>query len=150
MNDQMPKRWEPFRELLSLRDNLDRLFNSFLGRQDGQGIASAWMPVVDIEENDEAYLIHAELPGLRKEEIKVSIQGNSLTLSGERQQEQEAQGKTYHRLECAHGRFLRTISLPGDIDIGKVRAEYRNGILMVTLPKSARDKTREIAIEPHD
>lgn len=140
------KRWDPFRELVSLRDDMNRFFNTFFGRpsEEEEGF---WSPTVDIEENNEKYLVKAEVPGLKKEDIKISVRGNLLTVSGERKHGSETKNKTFHRIECSYGRFRRTIALPSDVDPDKVKAAYKDGILTVTLPKPESAKPKEIEVE---
>ncbi len=106
-----------------------------------------WLPTLDIEEDKDNFTVKVELPGMKKEEIKLSLSGETLTISGERKHESEEKNKTYYRLERAYGRFQRTVSLPAEVDANRTRATYRDGILTLTMPKSARAKAKEIAIE---
>jgi HSP20 family protein len=128
------RRRDPFRELMNLRDDMDQLFNTFFGKppEETEGF---WSPTIDIEEDNENYLVKAELPGIKKEEIKISVRGNLLMLSGERKHTSETKNKIFHRIECSYGRFSRTITLPSDVDAEKIKATYKDGILTVTLPK---------------
>jgi len=144
--DKHLRRWDPFRELVNLRDDMDRLFNTFFGRppEETEGF---WSPTVDIEEDSENYLAKAELPGIKKEDIKISVRGNLLTLSGERKHISEMKNKTFHRIERSFGKFSRTIALPSDVDSDKVKAAYKDGILTVTLPKPESTKPKEIEVE---
>lgn len=144
--DKKMRRWEPFRELVSLRDDMDRLFRSFFGGP-LEEVEGFWAPVIDIEEDNDSYYVRAEVPGIKKEEIKISVRGNALSLSGERKQESETKNKTFHRVERSYGRFKRTISLPSEIDAEKVKATYKDGILTVTLPKPESTKPKEIEVE---
>lgn len=146
MADKKMRRWEPFRELVSLRDDMDRLFRSFFGGP-LEEVEGFWAPVIDIEEDNDSYYVRAEVPGIKKEEIKISVRGNALSLSGERKQESETKNKTFHRVERSYGRFKRTISLPSEIDAEKVKATYKDGILTVTLPKPESMKPKEIEVE---
>ncbi|UCG91836.1 MAG: Hsp20/alpha crystallin family protein [candidate division WOR-3 bacterium] len=146
MADKKMRRWEPFRELVSLRDDMDRLFRSFFGGP-LEEVEGFWAPVIDIEEDNDSYYVRAEVPGIKKEEIKISVRGNALSLSGERKQESETKNKTFHRVERSYGRFKRTISLPSEIDAEKVKATYKDGILTVTLPKPESTKPKEIEVE---
>lgn len=140
-------RWDPFREFRSFKDEMDRLFDSFFGRWPFERAELGWSPCVDVEEEADHFVVQAELPGLRKEEIKVSITGDTITISGERKREAEEKGKIFHRLERAYGRFSRSITLPGEVEVDKVKAKYENGILTLTLPKSERAISKEIPIE---
>lgn len=146
MADKKMRRWEPFRELVSLRDDMDRLFRSFFGSP-LEEVEGFWAPVIDIEEDNDSYYVRAEVPGIKREEIKISVRGNALSLSGERKQESETKNKTFHRVERSYGRFKRTISLPSEIDADKVKATYKDGILLVTLPKPESTKPKEIEVE---
>jgi len=146
MADKYMSRWEPFRDMLSLRADMDRLFSSLFGGapEEREGF---WAPVVDIEEDNENILVRAEIPGMKKEDIKVSVQGNMLTITGERKQEDEVKNKTFHRVERSYGRFSRMITLPTDVDSDKVKASYKDGILNITLPKPESIKPRNIDVE---
>ena len=146
MADKHLKRWDPFRELVSLRDDMDRLFSSFFGRQ-REEMEGFWSPIVDIEENNENFLVKAEIPGLKKEDIKISVRGNLLSVSGERKHESETKGKTFHRIERSYGKFSRTITLPSDVESDKVKATYKDGILTISLPKPESLKQKEIEVE---
>jgi HSP20 family protein len=138
------RRRDPFQELLNLRDDMDRLFDTFFGRAPEEN-GGFWSPTVDIEEDNENYLVKAELPGITKDDIKISVRGNLITLSGERRHTSET--KTFHRIERSYGRFSRTITLPSDVDSDKVKAIYKDGIVMVILPKPESTKPKEIEVK---
>jgi HSP20 family protein len=146
MADKYLSRWEPFRDMLTLRDDMDRLFKSFFGQtpEEREGF---WAPIVDIEEDNDTIVVHAELPGMKKDEIKVSVHGNTLSISGERKHEAETKDKTFHRVERSYGNFVRTISLPTDVDANKIRASYKDGVLAVSLPKPESTKPKKIDVE---
>jgi len=108
---------------------------------------SAWAPLVDITEDDKAYLIKAELPEVKKEDLKVAVEDGVLTLSGERKFEKEEKGKRYHRVERAYGSFARSFTVPDDADAAKVRAEFKDGVLLVRLEKSEKAKPRSIEVQ---
>jgi HSP20 family protein len=146
MADKYMSRWEPFRDMLSLRADMDRLFSSLFGHtpEEREGF---WAPVIDIEEDNENILVKAEIPGMKKDDIKVSVQGNMLNITGERKQESEAKNKTFHRVERTYGKFSRMITLPTDVDSDKVKASYKDGILNITLPKPESVKPRHIDVE---
>jgi HSP20 family protein len=147
MQEKPLKKWDPFRELVILRDDMDRLFNTFLGRRIAEESEGLWAPIIDIEEDRDNYTVRAELPGMKKEDIKISVRGNMLTLSGERVQEADSKTRTFHRVERLYGRFSRTISLPSDVETDKVRASYKDGVLVIALPKPEMSKPEEIEIE---
>lgn len=106
-----------------------------------------WVPLVDIEENDKEYVIKAELPEMKKEDIKVSVEDDVLCISGERKHEKEEKGKKYHRVERSYGCFERSFTLPDDADGTKVTAEYKDGVLKVHLPKSEKAKPKAIEVK---
>ena len=139
--------WNPFRDITSLRDDMDRLFDSMLGRYPTERPEAFWAPALDIEETKESLVVRAELPGMKKDDIKIGITGDQLSISGERRHEAEEKGKTFHRIERCFGRFQRTLILPADIQADKVKASYKDGILELTLPKSEKAKAREITIQ---
>jgi HSP20 family protein len=147
MADKQIKRWDPLREIISLREDMDRLFNTFFGKHMTEEIEGIWIPVIDIEEDNENFIVKAELPGLKREDVKISVRGNLLTISGERKQEEETKNKTYHRVERSYGKFSRTISLPSEVDMNKIKAVYKDGVLIITLPKPETLKPKEIEVE---
>jgi len=141
--------WNPARDLLSIRDDMNRLFNEFFGRaesQEGSWSAGAWAPPVDIHETDDALILKAELPGFSKDDVNVELKDNSLTLKGQRQHEAEVKEEQYHRRERAYGSFQRTFMLPAAVDSEKVTAAYKDGILELRLPKRETAKPKRIAI----
>jgi HSP20 family protein len=115
----------------------------------GNAQSVAWSPVVDIEETDKNYLIRAELPGLNKDKVKVSVEDGVLMLSGERNLKRKVEGKTFHRVERSHGTFSRSFTLPEDADAEKVNANYRDGLLEVSVTKreDAKPKAIEVRVE---
>ncbi len=131
--------------------NMDELFHNRLASILGsEGLESgAWSPVVDIEETDKKYIISAELPGLDKDKMKVSVEAGVLMLSGERNLERKVEGKTFHHVERSHGTFSRSFTLPEDADAEKVNANYKDGLLEVSVTKreDAKPKAIEIRVE---
>ena len=142
-------KWNPFRELDEIQNRLSSLF----GRTPVRGLGeeamtvSEWTPLVDITEDDKEYLIKAELPEIKKEDVKLTVQDNVLAISGERKYEKEEKDEKYHRVERAYGRFSRSFTLPEDADGSKVAAEYKDGILTVHLPKSEKAKPKSIDVK---
>jgi len=116
------------------------------GQKEAISVAE-WAPLVDITEDAKEYLIKAELPEIKKEEVKLTVQDNVLSISGERKYEKEEKDKKYHRVERAYGSFLRSFTLPEDADGTKVSAEYKDGILTVHLPKSEKVKPKSIEVK---
>jgi HSP20 family protein len=105
-----------------------------------------WIPTVDISENDQGYLIKAELPEVKKDDVKVTVEDGVLTIQGERRQEKEEKGKKYHRVERSYGSFVRSFSLPESVDEGAVKAEYKDGVLNLHLPKTEKVKPKAIDV----
>lgn len=146
MNEKKIVRWEPFRDLMSMRDDFDRLFESFFG---GMPVIREdfWTPSVDIIENNGNIEVKAEIPGMKKEDIKVTVRDNVLSIAGERKQEHETKEKTFHRIESYYGEFSRSIRLPSDVEADKIKAIYKDGILNITLPKPESAKPKKIEVE---
>ena len=106
----------------------------------------SWMPSVDILEKDGNLILHAELPGMTEKQIDLKLEGNTLTLKGERKMENEDTKSNYHRIESFYGSFTRSFRLPDTVDLGKINAEYKNGVLTITLPQKPEVKPREIPV----
>lgn len=146
--------WDPFKEMADLQSRLSTLFNVAPfprgegNKQEAMTVAE-WAPLVDIAESDKEYLIRAEVPGIKKEDVSVTVENGVLTIAGERKVETETKDKHYHRVERAYGRFARSFSLPEDADGSKVSAEYKDGILQVHLIKAeqARPKAIEVKVD---
>jgi HSP20 family protein len=144
----------PFRRMTSLRDEVESLFNLAFGRvaesndENGRGsqLLEGWFPAVDMFEDKDNLQIKAELPGMRKEDIDISLQDNYLTLSGERKEEQKHEDAGVYRSERWAGRFHRSITLPCRVDAEKIKAAYNEGVLTVTLPKAEEAKPKQIPI----
>ena len=141
-------RWEPFRELEELQNRLSTIV-SRAPRQSGREdmTIADWVPTADITEDDKEYLIRAELPDLRKEDVKVTVENGVLTISGERKFEKEEKQKKYHRVERAYGRFVRSFTLPDDADADGVKADFKDGMLTVHLPKNEQAKPKQIEVK---
>jgi HSP20 family protein len=142
-------KWDPFRDLLSIQDRMNKLFEQTLSRSRGEeGIsASTWAPAVDIYETPESVVMKAELPGLGREDIEIQIRDHTLTLKGERRFAKDVQQENYLRIERAYGAFQRSFTLPATIQQDKIRAVFRDGVLELTLPKAEEAKPKSIAIE---
>ena len=144
-------RWNQLKELEALRHGLGSLFSRAPtqwseGQEEPMAVAE-WAPLVDISEDDKEYLIKAELPEVKKEDVKVTAEEGTLTISGERKFEKEEKGKRYHRVERTYGSFGRSFSLPADASPTKVLAEFKDGILTVHLVKDARVKPQQIEVK---
>ncbi len=145
-------RWDPFRELQDMSDRLNRMIaRPASGGSVGQGrevmTVADWTPTVDISETEAEYAIKAELPEVKREDVKVTVEDGVLTIQGERKQEKEEKAKKYHRIERSYGRFVRTFTLPDTVDESKVKAEYTDGILHLHLPKSEKAKPKQIDVK---
>jgi len=141
-------RWDPYREIASLQDRFNRAFGSALGRpeRDDEMNLAAWAPPVDIAEEKDRILITAELPGFKEDQIEIQTENGMLTLRGERKFEKESDGRSYHRVERSYGQFVRSFSLPNNVDREKIKADFADGLLRVELPKREDAKPRTIRI----
>jgi HSP20 family protein len=144
-------RWDPFKELDELQGRLSTLFGRAPVRKEGEReermTLTDWAPLVDVIEDEKEYLVKAELPEVKKEDVKIAVQDEVLTVSGERTQEKEEKGKKFHRIERAYGSFSRSFTLPEDADASKITADFKNGVLTVHLPKSERAKPKSIEVK---
>jgi HSP20 family protein len=141
-------RYDPFRDLRTLQEEVNRLFSTNLTRGFGEeGIGrGAWNPSVDIYENKDHIVLEAELPGMKREDFELSVENNVITLRGERQFEKKEDSDNYHRVERSYGSFTRSFTLPQTVSAEGATAEYKNGVLRVTLPKREEAKARRIEI----
>src|ERR671934_207360 len=141
-------RYDPFRDLKTLQDEVNRLFSTNFSRSFAdEGIArGAWTPNVDIYENKDEIILEAELPGMNRDDFELTIENNVLTLRGERRFEKKDETDNYHRVERSYGSFTRSFTLPQTVSAEGATAEYKNGVLRVTLPKRAETKARRIQI----
>ena len=142
-------RYDPFRDLRTLQEEVNRLFSTNLSRAFGdEGIGrGAWAPSVDIYENKDQIVLEAELPGMKQEEFDLSIENNVITLRGERKFEKTDETDNYHRVERSYGSFTRSFTLPQTVSAEGATAEYNNGVLRVTLPKREETKARRIEVK---
>jgi HSP20 family protein len=144
-------RWEPVRELTSIQNEMNRLFNTFFDPPTaGNGGANAlrrWIPAMDLVETDEHFVLKADLPGLTEADVNVEVEDNVLTLSGERKAEHEDKREGYVRVERSFGSFRRSLTLPEGIDPEAVQASFDNGVLEVRIPKPEERKPRKVAIQ---
>ena len=142
-------RFDPFRELATMQDRINRIFGDAYTRRYDDDLTQRgeWFPPVDIYENaNQEIVLKAELPGLAREDIDLRVENNTLTLRGERKRESEVKQEQYHRVERSYGAFSRSFSLPTRIDTDKVRAEFKEGVLSITLPVKAEAKPRQIEV----
>jgi HSP20 family protein len=145
-------RWEPFRDLVGLQERMNRLFDeSFrgLGRsgsEDDWALGGSWAPAVDIYHQDGNIVLKAEVPGMDPKDVEIRVENNVLTLRGERKLDNEVKKESYHRVERAYGTFTRSFTLPNVVDTEKIKADYRDGVLRVTLPTREEAKPKQISI----
>jgi HSP20 family protein len=145
-------RWEPARELHSVQSEINRLFNTLFdapttatsGAQ--SGVPRRWIPAMDLVETEEDFVLRADLPGMNENDVKIELQDNVLTISGERKAEHEERKEGYYRIERASGAFARSLTLPDGVDPGAVRASFDRGVLEVHVPKPAVRKPQRIEI----
>jgi HSP20 family protein len=141
-------RWRPFRDMVSIQDEMNKLFDDFFGRPlvRTEWTEGVWTPSVDVSEDKDNVVIKAEMPGMKKEDVKISVQDNVLTLKGEKEQEKEEKEKNYHRIERSYGSFCRSFQLPTAVKTDKIKASYKDGVLNISLPKTEEVKPKEIPI----
>jgi HSP20 family protein len=137
-------RWNPVRELASMEiDKLNGMFSDFYG-----GIDRAWVPAVDVyESNDHEFVLKAELPEMKREDISITFDNGVLTLKGERNAELETTRENYHRIERQHGTFTRSFTLPATVDAARIQASYKDGVLTVRVPQLEEAKPKQIEIK---
>ena len=154
-------RWNPLRdvtewhpvsdlasEVVNMQREIDRMFDRFRGGMSDSGPEPQnWMPAVDILERENEFQLRLELPGVRKEDVKITVNNDVLTIRGEKKMETEKKGDNYHRLERSFGTFQRSFTLPGTVSSEKIEASYDNGILHLTLPKIEEAKPKEIEVK---
>ncbi len=141
-------KWDPFRELASLQQSINKLFdeNLRLWKFPDAGTVAGWSFPVDIKDTPDAVVVRAELPGLKKDDIKVTYRDNILTISGERKKEEKEEGVNYLRVERSYGAFSRSFSVDVPVKEDGIKARYQDGVLEVTLPKEEKAKKREFCI----
>ncbi|NOS78116.1 MAG: Hsp20/alpha crystallin family protein [Nitrospira sp.] len=142
-------RWDPFRELEEMSDRLNRMVTRPATRTNGKEALTVadWMPTVDISETAGEYVIQAELPEVKKDDVKVTLEEGVLTIQGQRRQEKDEKTTKYHRIERSYGTFVRSFSLPDQVNEGGVKAEFKDGVLNLHIPKSEKAKPRAIEVK---
>jgi HSP20 family protein len=145
-------RWEPFRDLVSLQERMNRLFAESYrgaersGTEDDWALGGSWAPAVDILEHEGNIILKAELPGVEAKDVDIRVENNVLSLRGERKFDAEVKKEAYHRVERAYGAFSRSFTLPTSVDTEHIKAEFKDGVLRVTLPKREEAKPKQISI----
>jgi HSP20 family protein len=144
-------RWEPFRGLMTLQDEMNRLFESTLFGENATssrgGRSIVWAPPIDVVEGKDKVIVNAELPGIKPDEVELSVEDGVLTIKGERKFSEEMEGENLHRIERAYGYFERRIGLPKTLDPEKISAAYADGVLHIELPKAEETKPKHIPIK---
>jgi len=140
-------RWNPFKELVDVRDDFDRIVEKFFKPEVDFWEGKTKAPLVDVYEEKDAIVVKAEIPGVKKEELEVSVTDDTITLSGKKKDEKEVKKENFYRKEIREGSFFRTIPLPCRVDREKVKASYKEGILEITLPKAAEEIEKELKID---
>ncbi|WP_020494518.1 Hsp20/alpha crystallin family protein [Verrucomicrobium sp. 3C] len=142
--------WDPFRELEEMRKRMASLWErplELLEAPSERLEIAEWRPLADITEDDKEYLVKLELPGMKREEVKVSMESGVLTISGERKLEKEEKDKKYHRVERAYGSFSRSFVIPDEVVVDKIDAQFKEGVLQVHLPKGEHAKPKTIEVK---
>lgn len=139
-------RWKPFSDTLAFNDDVNRLFDEIWRRGRGSDLGS-WYPAVDLSESETAFNMMVELPGMTKDDVKITLNDNMVTLRGEKKASSESKKENWHQVERTYGAFERSFQLSTPVDKTKVNAKFENGVLTVTLPKSEESRPREISID---
>jgi HSP20 family protein len=142
-------RWNPFREMDEMQRRMSSLFDrrGVLNGEEENMTVPEWAPLVDIAEDDKEYLIKMELPEVQKNDVKVTVENGTLTISGERKTEKEEKNRKFHRVERFYGRFERNFSVPDDAEPKDVKAEFKDGMLRVHLGKSEKARPKQIEVQ---
>lgn len=141
-------KWDPFREMEGMLDPYSKSLDwPFRGGRDLNTTGADWAPRADISEADAAFCITAEIPGLKREDVKINIEDHVLSVSGEKNQEKEEKGETFHRIERFYGSFKRSFSLPENVNEDKIEAVFKDGLLTLTIPKTEVEKPKSIEIK---
>jgi HSP20 family protein len=136
-------RWDPYRDLSSFADRFNRALGTGVGRERDEELnLGTWIPPVDISEDKDRITLTAELPGFSEDQVEVQMEGGVLTIRGERKFEDEKEGRNFHRLERSYGTFVRSFTLPNNVDRENIRASFQNGLWEIELPKSEEARPR--------
>ena len=140
-------RWDPYRDLSSFADRFNRALGTVAGRERDEELnLGTWIPPVDISEDKDRITLTAELPGFSEDQVEVQMEGGVLTIRGERKFEDEKEGRNFHRLERSYGTFVRSFTLPNNVDRENIHASFKNGLLEIELPKREEARPRQIKI----
>ena len=146
-------RWDPFQDLLSIQDEMNQLFTRAFGQErPGQGGERGgqrtWAPALDISERKDAYVVTVEVPGIKPEELDITLEDGLLTIQGERRFTQDSTDQQWHRVERRYGSFRRSITLPSQVQADKIEASFDNGVLEVVVPKAEEARPKKISVRP--
>jgi HSP20 family protein len=143
-------RWDPFQDLLAIQDEMNQLFGQVMGQggraKAGEAGTRAWAPALDIAERNDAYVVTVEVPGIKPEELNITLENGVLTISGERRFEAETKEQQFHRIERRYGAFRRSVTLPDRVKADAVEASFEDGLLQVVVPKAEEAKPKRIEI----
>ena len=143
-------RWTPGREVVGIQEEMNRMFDNFFGsprRVERNDRVLYWTPRVNVEETDDQFEVTAELPGLNRDDVKIEIKDHALTFTGEKKTEKENKDRNVHLYERAYGKFCRTFTLPDNVDVDKIEAEFKDGILQIDIPKTEEAKPRQVEVQ---
>jgi HSP20 family protein len=143
-------RWTPFRDLMSIQDEMNRLFEDFFRRPSAGATGGTWLPVMDVSESADKITVRMDLPGVTKEDVNIAIIGNTLQVKGEKKQEKEVKEENYHRIERTYGSFFRSVELPSRVVADKITAKFKDGVLTIELPKAEEAKPHAIEIKTEE
>jgi HSP20 family protein len=141
--------WKPFREVLRVRREMDRLWEDYFGagRRGLKSLEAEWAPAVDVSESGDMITVKAEVPGMEAKDIDISLSGDILTIKGEKKSAKEEKTENYHLVERSYGSFSRSLKLPAGVEADKIEASYKQGVLSITCPKKEEAKPKPIAIK---
>ncbi len=142
-----PRERDVFADLFNMQKDMNRMLSSVWGNDTDLGSVQGWYPAVDIAESKDEFLIKVEIPGMSKDDLKIKLQENVLTVQGEKKQEKETKEQNYHRMERSYGSFCRSFRLTSPVKQDKIDANYKDGVLSISLPKAEEAKTKEIEIK---
>ena len=139
-------RWDPFRNVSTLQEQVNRLFDSAFSGRSNESALTTWAPAVDIYETENELVLKADIPDINEEDLDIRVENNMLTIRGERKFEHEVKEDNYLRVERAYGSFSRSFSLPNTVNSEAIKAEYKNGVLKVEMPKRAESKPKQVKV----
>ncbi|HZD60138.1 MAG TPA: Hsp20/alpha crystallin family protein [Anaerolineae bacterium] len=142
------RRWDPWHDLIAMQSELNKLFErTFSSEERGVARAAVWAPAIDMFDRNNAVIVRAELPGVKAEDVDISIIDNKLVVKGERKFKEEIKEENYYRIEQRYGSFERIVQLPAKVDVGNVEAVYAEGVLEINLPKAEEERPKQIKIK---